>query len=81
MIDENILKNLVSQIYKRDKNCVEIVLTDGTVIKTDFEVEKEKYKIVENLYYELIKTKKIEYIDLRFNDFIVKSLGDKSNGK
>ena len=81
MIDENILKNLVSQIYKRDKNCVEIVLTDGTVIKTDFEVEKEKYKIVENLYYELIKTKKIGYIDLRFNDFIVKSLGDKSNGK
>ena len=81
MIDENILKNLVSQIYKRDKNCVEIVLTDGTVIKTDFEVEKEKYKIVENLYYELIKTKKIEYIDLRFNDFIVKGLGDKSNGK
>lgn len=81
MIDENILKNLVSQIYKCDKNCVEIVLTDGTVIKTDFEVEKEKYKIVENLYYELIKTKKIEYIDLRFNDFIVKSLGDKSNGK
>ncbi|WP_410208703.1 cell division protein FtsQ/DivIB [Fusobacterium sp.] len=80
-IDDNILKNLVSQIYEKNKNCVEIVLTDGTVIKTDYEVKKEKYKIVENLYYELVKTRKIEYIDLRFNDFIVKSLGDKNNGK
>lgn len=80
-IDDNILKNLVSQIYKKNKDCVEIVLTDGTIIKTDYEVKKEKYKIVENLYYELVKTRKIEYIDLRFNDFIVKSLGDKSNGK
>ena len=80
-IDDNLLKNIVSQVYIKDKNCVEIVLTDGTIIKTDFQVEKEKYKVVENLYYELIKTKKIEYIDLRFNDFIVKSLGDKNNGK
>lgn len=79
--DNYILKNIVSQIYIKDKNCVEIVLLDGTIIKTDFEVNKEKYKIAESLYYELIKTKKIEYIDLRFNDFIVKSLGDKSNGK
>lgn len=79
--DNYILKNIVSQIYIKDKNCVEIVLTDGTIMKTDFEVSKEKYKIAESLYYELIKTKKIEYIDLRFNDFIVKSLGDKNNGK
>lgn len=79
--DNYILKNIVSQIYIKDKNCVEIVLLDGTIIKTDFEVNKEKYKIAESLYYELIKTKKIEYIDLRFKDFIVKSLGDKSNGK
>ena len=58
-IDDNILKNLVSQIYEKNKNCVEIVLTDGTVIKIDYEVKKKKYKIVENLYYELVKTRKI----------------------
>ncbi len=75
---EEDIKDLLKICRMIDEN---ILLTDGTVIKTDFEVEKEKYKIVENLYYELIKTKKIEYIDLRFNDFIVKSLGDKSNGK
>lgn len=80
-LDNYILKNIISQIYIKDKSCIEIVLTDGTIMKTDFEVGKEKYKIAESLYYELIKTKKIEYIDLRFNDFIVKSLGDKNNGK
>ena len=45
------------------------------------EIKREKYKIVETLYSELIKSKKVEYIDLRFNDFIVKSLGDKSDDR
>lgn len=80
-MNDYILKELVSQIYRKDRNCVEMILIDGTVIKTNEQVEREKYKVVETLYSELIKTKKIEYIDLRFNDFIVKSVGEKSNDK
>lgn len=81
LIDGYLLKDLISQIYRKDKNCIEMILIDGTVIKTNEKVEKEKYKVVETLYSELIKTKKIEYIDLRFNDFIVKSVGEKSGDK
>lgn len=80
-MDDYILKELVSQIYRKDRNCIEMILIDGTVIKTNEQVEREKYKVVEALYSELVKNKKIEYIDLRFNDFIVKSVGEKSNDK
>ena len=81
LIDGFLLKDLISQIYRKDKDCIEMILIDGTIIKTNKKVEKEKYKVVETLYSELIKTKKIEYIDLRFNDFIVKSVGEKSGDK
>lgn len=81
IIDENILKNIVSQIYIKDKNCVEIVLYDKTIIKTNFDVKEEKYKVAENLYYNLSKKEPIEYIDLRFDDFIIKNLGDAKDGK
>ena len=81
LMDDYILKELVSQIYIKDKNCIEIILVDGTIIKTNEEIKREKYKVVETLYSELIKSKKVEYIDLRFNDFIVKSLGDKSDDR
>ena len=81
LMDDYILKELVSQIYIKDKNCIEIILVDGTIIKTNEEIKREKYKVVETLYSELVKSKKVEYIDLRFNDFIVKSLGDKSDDR
>lgn len=81
LMDDYILKELVSQIYIKDKNCIEIILVDGTILKTNEEIKREKYKVVETLYSELIKGKKVEYIDLRFNDFIVKSLGDKSDDR
>lgn len=78
-LDETLLKVLISQIYIRDYSCIEIVLLDGTIIKTNLEVEDEKYKVLETLYNELAKIKKIEYIDIRFNDFIVKSLEEKKS--
>lgn len=78
-LDDTLLKILVSQIYVKDENCIEIVLEDGTIIKTNLEVEDDKYKVLETLYNELAKTKKIEYIDIRFNDFIVKSLEEKKS--
>lgn len=79
-LDDSLLKILISQIYIEDENCIEIILLAGTIIKTNLDVEDEKYKVLETLYNELAKTKKIEYIDIRFNDFIVKSLEEKKSG-
>ena len=80
-LDNHILKNLISQVYIKDKDCIEIVLLNGTIIRTNLSVDKDKYRVLETLYNELIKTRKIEYIDLRFDDFIVKSSEEKKNGK
>lgn len=79
-LDDSLLKILISQLYMKDENCIEIILLDGTIIKTNLDVQDEKYKVLETLYNELAKTKKIEYIDIRFNDFIVKSLEEKKSG-
>lgn len=79
-LDDSLLKILISQLYMKDENCIEIILLDGTIIKTNLDVEDEKYKVLETLYNELAKIKKIEYIDIRFNDFIVKSLEEKKSG-
>ena len=76
----------ISQIYKvKDKEFV-IILTDGVKIKTNRikdsnnEINKEKenkrYLIAEQLYFNMSKERKIDYIDLRFNDYIIKYLGD-----
>jgi len=59
--------------------------TDGVKIKTNRieendEVNKEKqnkrYLIAQQLYFNMSKERKIDYIDLRFNDYIIKYLGD-----
>ena len=76
----------ISQIYKvKDKEFV-IILTDGVKIKTNRikdsndEINKEKenkrYVVAEQLYFNMSKERKIDYIDLRFNDYIIKYLGD-----
>ena len=76
----------ISQIYKvKDKEYI-IILADGVKIKTNRikdsndEINKEKenkrYVIAEQLYFNMSKEKKIDYIDLRFNDYIIKYLGD-----
>ena len=76
----------ISQIYKvKDKEFV-IILTDGVKIKTNKindnndrinkEKENKRYLIAEQLYFNMSKERKIDYIDLRFNDYIIKYLGD-----
>ena len=75
----------ISQIYKvNDKEFI-IILTVGVKIKTNRakdndEISKEKenkrYLIAEQLYFNMSKERKIDYIDLRFNDYIIKYLGD-----
>lgn len=66
------LKEEISQIHMDNKNLIYIVLRDGTRVKTQSEVSKNKYEVVMNLYKELIKTKNIEYIDARFKDILIK---------
>lgn len=76
----------ISQVYKiNDKDFI-IILIDGVKIKTnriknnsEFNSEKEskKYLIAEQLYFNVSKEKKIDYIDLRFNDYIIKYIGDR----
>ena len=75
----------ISQIYKvNDKEFI-IILTDGVKIKTNRakdndenskEKENKRYLIAEQLYFNMSKERKIDYIDLRFNDYIIKYLGD-----
>ena len=76
----------ISQMYKvKDKEYI-IILADGVKVKTNIikdsndEINKEKenkrYVIAEQLYFNMSKEKKIDYIDLRFNDYIIKYLGD-----
>ena len=76
----------ISQIYKvKDKEYI-IILADGVKIKTNRikdsndEINKEKenkrYVVAEQLYFNMSKERKIDYIDLRFNDYIIKFLGD-----
>ena len=75
----------ISQIYKvNDKEFI-IILTDGVKIKTNRvkdndeiskERENKRYLIAEQLYFNMSKERKIDYIDLRFNDYIIKYLGD-----
>ncbi|WP_300331352.1 cell division protein FtsQ/DivIB [Fusobacterium sp.] len=77
---EDILKGNISQIYKVDEHCVNVVLINGATLKTNNTVPLEKYRIGKNLCFGLSKEKKIDYIDLRFEDYIVKYLEDK-NGK
>jgi len=76
----------ISQMYKvKDKEYI-IILADGVKIKTNRikdsndEINKEKenkrYVVAEQLYFNMSKERKIDYIDLRFNDYIIKYLGD-----
>lgn len=77
-IKELDLKDEVSQLYAENKKLIYIVLRDGTKIKTEPEVSKKKYEIAMNLYKELIKTKVIDYIDIRFTDIVIREKEGKS---
>ena len=67
---------IISQIYKVNNKEYNIILTDGTKLKTNKTVDIQKYSIATQLYFKMSKEKKIDYIDLRFDDYIIKYLGD-----
>ncbi|WP_321329308.1 FtsQ-type POTRA domain-containing protein [uncultured Ilyobacter sp.] len=67
------IEKLISQIYIYNKWCINFVLFDGTIVKTDNNVEEKKYDVAERLYSELkLNQNDLEYMDIRFSDYIVK---------
>lgn len=63
---------LVSEIYIDNENRINLFLLDGTKIISDELVSWERYNTAFVLYEELLKkNEKINYIDIRFVDFIV----------
>ncbi|MGL6063697.1 MAG: cell division protein FtsQ/DivIB [Fusobacteriaceae bacterium] len=78
--DENLLQ-MISQIYYENSKEVNFSISGNTVIKTNEEVLTEKYNVLRELFINLSKNKKIEYIDLRFDGYVVKSTGDDKDGK
>ncbi|MGL5123050.1 MAG: cell division protein FtsQ/DivIB [Fusobacteriaceae bacterium] len=78
--DENLLQ-MISQIYYENSKEINILISGNTLIKTNEEVQSEKYDVLRKLFINLSKNKKIEYIDLRFDGYVVKSTGDEKDGK
>lgn len=73
-------RDIISQIYMESENCINLILSNGVVIKTNKEVTKEKYDTGSYLFFDLSSRKKIDYMDLRYEDYIIKYMEDK-NGK
>lgn len=69
-IDDD-MKIDISNIYIENE-IIKIQLIDGTIFKSDEEVNKEKYENGYKLYLKVKKEQEIEYIDLRFEDYILK---------
>ncbi|WP_028854803.1 cell division protein FtsQ/DivIB [Psychrilyobacter atlanticus] len=74
-------KDEISQIYKVS-NGIAVTTNTGLKIITNIDVESKKYGVVKKLYDQVKpqnkRDKKIEYIDLRFEDYIIKRIeGDR----
>ncbi len=63
----------VSQVYTAN-NSIVITVNNGLKIITNDKIERERYEVVIKLYNQVkLKNKEnIEYIDLRFEDYIIK---------
>ncbi|MGB6129245.1 MAG: FtsQ-type POTRA domain-containing protein [Psychrilyobacter sp.] len=70
-------KDEISQIYKVS-NGIAITTNTGLKIITNIDVNKKKYGVVKVLYDQVKlqnnKEQKVEYIDLRFEDYIIKRI-------
>ncbi|MGM0508601.1 MAG: cell division protein FtsQ/DivIB [Fusobacteriota bacterium] len=70
-INEN-LKQEISDIYIKNE-IIKIIFKNNLLIKTNLNANETKYNIAYNLYERLLSEgKKVEYIDIRFKDYIVK---------
>ena len=75
ILDKN-TRDSISQIYILDEKEIVIILEDGVKFKIDKKTNKEKYSIAVQLYLKMSKERKIDYIDLRFDDYIIKYIGE-----
>ena len=75
ILDKN-TRDSISQIYILDDKEIVIILEDGVKFKIDKKTNKEKYSIAVQLYLKMSKERKIDYIDLRFDDYIIKYIGE-----
>ncbi|MGL5050744.1 MAG: cell division protein FtsQ/DivIB [Fusobacteriaceae bacterium] len=66
---------MVSQVYIESDQEINLLIDGKTIVKTNLEVVENKYLRVRELFIELSKDQKIEYIDLRFDGFVVKEQG------
>jgi len=70
-------KDEISQIYKVS-NGIAVTTNTGLKIITNIDVDRKKYGVVKKLYDQVRaqskRGKKIEYIDLRFEDYIIKRI-------
>lgn len=73
-------RDIISQIYMESENCINLIFSNGVIIKTNKDVTKEKYDTGSYLFFDLSSRKKIDYMDLRYEDYIIKYMEDK-NGK
>lgn len=80
-ISDEDLKKMISQINYKGPQEINLLLNKTTVIKTQTEVSEKKYNVLRELYLNLAKDKKIEYIDLRFDGYVVKEIGADSYDK
>ena len=71
-IEDKELLSYISEIYRANKE-IKIILNDGIYIKTDETVDKKRYEIAKKLYKKLKNEgREFSYIDIRFEDYIVK---------
>jgi cell division protein FtsQ len=68
IMEEINFRDEISQIY-RIKNGLVVIMNSGLKIITDSNVEPKRYKVIKKLIH---KEEGIEYIDLRFKDYIIK---------
>ncbi len=78
-ISELDLIKYVSQIFKVKEEEYKIILIDGVNLKINLDIDVEKYEVAEMLYLNIKEERKIDYMDLRFDDYIIKYLGDDEN--
>lgn len=74
-VEDDELYDMISQIYYKNELYVELFIDGGTLLKTNGETPNFKYGVAKNLYLDISQNQKVDYIDLRFDGYIVKSAG------
>ncbi|MBP6063243.1 MAG: cell division protein FtsQ/DivIB [Fusobacteriaceae bacterium] len=75
------LVKMITKIYYKSPIEIDLLIDKDVIIKTQQNVIDEKYDVLRELYFNLSKDKKIEYIDLRFDGYVVKEIGADSIDK